>query len=651
MAQALMNQMESQMFSNTGGARLHRTGGLDRGQLGRVAAYVGASGGFGDLGNMGTMHTVTGANRAQLMDRARAQGDMGFVRDLEAIPDSALAGNRGVQALQLSQEARAQFNSTMQEYALVVGSIRDILGDIGDNNLFRALEDLAGFSGVGQAGAAQSRLQRIRQMATASGAPAEGLLATYTQLSQAGRAMGFNSQHAAAMAERSLSAQTARREDDIRVRGMFAARGFHIPDMTDTGHRQRMHQQTFMQDEMPELSTMLYAVQTSPNLSEPQRQQLLSQIRSTGQQPGTSSERRQRLLHMQGAVEKATGASMGFWFQHADGDTLGRLTADSSAVFGDVSAAEANNRNLNRLGMDLRTAFKGDTNRASAMVDLARQYSAATIMEQSERVGGQRGADMQFLAYTLARRHYAQGIVSHEQMQRQAELELDAFNVENTLGTQTASRNTILDGLLGGTAIGDQHVIGYLQAEQPAGKPLVGGREVDLSGMSVRDRLQHVRAAKDKGYGLQHLGDGRYQVYDPHQMAWGLEKLEKEHLAHVAATLGLSAEDREAVKDKGRAGVLEKGLTRERLMDGGFNAERLEKFMSVAKSDEGGRRLLLKALDEELKDEKYKDDKHREKRDKLEEARAELHSKEPFDMHYAFQRIVTLMTQILNKDG
>jgi hypothetical protein len=644
-AQALMNQMESQMFSNTGGARLHRTGGLDRGQLGRVAAYVGASGGFGDLGNMGTMHTVTRANRAQLMDRARAQGDMGFVRDLEAIPDSALAGNRGVQALQLSQEARARFNSTMQEYAQVVGSIRDIMGDIGDNHLFRALEDLAGFSGVGAAGAAQSRLGRIRQMSTASGAPAEGLIATFTQLSQAGRAMGFGSQHAATMAERSLSAQAARRHDDIRARGMFAARGIHLQDMSEAGHRQRLLQQSFMQTEMPELSTMLYAVQTAPNLSGGQRANLMAQIQAAGQGPGGSSERRARLMSMQGAVEKATGASMGFWFRHADGDTLGRLGSRAQDVFGAVSASEANARNLNRLGTDLRTAFGGDVGRARDMVDLARNYSAASIIEMADRVGGQRGRDMQFTALTLSQSEYGQGIVSREQMETQARLELAALNVENALGTQPASRSSLLDGLLGGTAIGDQQVISYLQTGGKDGQAIAQGREVDLSGRSVQDRLAHLREAQARGYGIQHIDGGRYMVYEPEDMRRGMSGLEAAHLQNVAKTLGVTGA-------KSAAEAFQTGLTHKNLAQlGAFGDGGLDKFMSLAQGDEMGRRMLITALDTELKNEKYKEEGNAAQRQKLEEARDTLRDQEPFDMNYAFQRIVGLLSQIVKGDS
>jgi len=634
-AQAMMNQMERQMFNNTGGARLHRTGGLDRGQLGRTVAYAAASGGYGDLGNVGRRISITGANQQAQIDAAMAVNDTDLAEDIRAITASALKGGKSVEVMAISRDARKKFAKVTEEYAQAVGSIQDIMGDIGDNNLFRALEDLAGFSGAGAGTAAKQRLNRIRQMSASGAGSAEGLIRTFTQLSQAGRAMGFNSQHAATIAERSLSAQAARGGDDQRARAMFAEQGLYIQDMTEAGHRQRMLQQTFMQDEMPELSAMLYAVQTAPGLSADERDRLRGQIQAAGSAPGSAADRRARLLNMQGRVEAATGASAGFWLQHADGDALGKLDAQSQAVFGQISAAEANQRNLNRLGQDMRTAFGGDRGRAQAMVDLARDYSAGTILDMAKGQTGQRARDMQFLAQTLLQREYAQGIVSKESRQNQDARELEALHVANALGDQPKSVGSIVEGLMGGTSIGSQQVMEYLQATG------VKGHEWVLTGKSTSERLELVRRAQAKGYGVTHKKGGKYMVYKPGEMVTGTKALEEAQIKQMAESLGVE-------KAKTMSDVY-KGLTKENLMKD-FSADRLETFMGVANTDAGGRAKLLSAIESELKDDKYKDpkgDADKKKKEQLEEARAQLKEQQPFDPHYALNRIVSLLQQIV----
>lgn len=244
MAIQSMRALEDQMFTATGAARTDRTHGLDRGELGRVMAMAGQRGLLSDVGEMATVQEFRTRDEIQAAlgaarERAAQTGssaDAGVVSDLETL-EAALGDSNEFdiprRVMTLSEEGKRRIGEVAEEGAKAIAAMKDMLGDLGDNQLWSAMEDFSGGRIASRRALAETteRIEMVQTLAAIAGGSPEAYMAMHGQLLGAfSQYVQTDSVSASRMADQSLQDVAMRRAGVANMRSVAQNMGLTVSD-------------------------------------------------------------------------------------------------------------------------------------------------------------------------------------------------------------------------------------------------------------------------------------------------------------------------------------------------------------------------------------------------------------------------------------
>jgi hypothetical protein len=314
MSRIATSRMQEHFFTNTGGARQHRTHGLDRSELGSIAGIIGMGGGFSNMS--GSMRDVNSeSDRKRMMESARKSGDMQMVNDLKDLKGADFTkGSHAV--FEMDKETSRQVNEKIQAGAKAMAAMKDIFGGGAMTDLVRHAKALTGMdiSSVMGSNEIQAKVGRMKVMAAVSGMTMAGV--THEQMAinrEVGN--GVSSNYGSAVAERVFydtnSAMDASKKfaDTQASSGMYVATASRAEVLALNVHGAKV-----LSRENPEVAGALYALSKTSGMSgehQAKIRQALAGVRNVGGATGT--ERRANLTaarnRLNEAVRAATGAS------------------------------------------------------------------------------------------------------------------------------------------------------------------------------------------------------------------------------------------------------------------------------------------------------------------------------------------------------
>jgi len=669
-ARSMLGVMESNMYNPLGGARTHRTGGLDRSELGAVAGHMLSNGMYGEVGNVGTIHKYkTRAEAKAARTKFKGSGDTDSVRQIDAMlqehtgkDGEALDFEMPQRLMTIDDGMKEKFRAATEQGAKVVGQIKDILGDIGSSALIAQLESLTGGAGGAQSlRMAEQRLQKVGAMAAAGGGSQQAYLAEHGRVAGLYQSMGMSSFSAAAASMDTMGAMSSKRLLNQKYVQTMADQGVYVEDRSEDAITESVMNVAAMHDENPELATMLYAAQTSSKLTGEQRAALEKKIQgATNAGAGlTGAERRQAVgKAMAGAaseVERQTGRSLRDWNDRAGGDALGQLQPGGASIMFNMSQKEMGNRSWDLLSKDLYNEMGANVSKTGVAV--AKKYSKATIAKHAatgEDWEGMTSAQLTYLADTLNGKDYSE-LVSEEGQTEALKKEIEERHGAMTLGDTPRGQNSIIEGILGGETISDAMVGESLRNKNNRGKTQ------ETMGWDDKKRKAFIDKHEAGGGAVLMDKDGNYVVYNAEEMEAGRKGLERESSAAIQKKLLGSEHVFDETLSPEALGTKFKARTTEVFaLEGEARVTALNEMTEGIKAGDVDPGVFLAQLETEIATgqeaaDKIKPKKAVEKKtqqdyvDKLKGLRDELQTTQPFDPQTWAVKIFAVLDSIMNK--
>lgn len=273
---ALM-RMQDNFFNERGGAMLHKTYGMDRGQLGDLAAYMGMGGAF--RGMQGTMTRVSSeSDRAMQHGAAMKAGNTALAQNLQALEGADFGKEQYV--FDMSKSDTDRMNRKMEAAARALGSVKDIFGDRALPDLLNIAKEVSGADITQLEGAREvvGRMQRIKAFSAMHGLSAEAVANEQAGMS---RALGGGAQGAAASEIVQGYVQTAMA--NLVGRGGAPSRDQVAGFMLSASNALEQEKQT------PVQAAALHALTTNRSLSQGQRTQLRQGLAAIENAEGTAA--------------------------------------------------------------------------------------------------------------------------------------------------------------------------------------------------------------------------------------------------------------------------------------------------------------------------------------------------------------------------
>lgn len=671
MARQMMRQVESQMFNEQGGARLHRTHGLNRSELGGAMGYMGTRGMLSDINGVSTTYDE-GTSRRDLKQR-RADARDPFEREqLDRIlkDEGGTLFDKGgklterQQIITVSEADRKRVADDVEDVAKTLGMIKGIMGDIGTSGLLQALDALS--SGQGKQGmqAAQNRLRNFKVAEMSGGGRADALLNAHVQMSQTYQQLGMSRHMALSAADSDTAAFSTSRLANQEWVNQMAQKGIYVANPTDSMAQTLVADTLALDSENPELATALFAIQRDRNLSPEQRATLLAQAGQVGK-AGSIEEMQRRSAGLAAAVGSATGVSMREWNRRAGGDPLSLLQGAQAQTYLDVSQEEMQRRMMGQLQNDMGgTAL--DRQAAAAIATEFSKSSMANFKEGdgiSERLtslgiaGDKQAGFVDQLMKTLGAPKYST-LLSDEERQAEAARQIEALRTEGKLDG-VRSTNTIIGGLLGEENISDAIAAEYMMSKGEGRGIEHSIEKLDMSGMSDVEKAKALKDAQQRGFVFSDK-DGNFSVLSNEAVEAGRKALEVHQKKKRAKALGVSVEDLEDPEKVSEVAKAANERFDALLADSDTEIKELDELASAAGSA-GGQSFVSK-LDKAIAAEKASAEKmagkkkHAEAYDtkmerigELEDLRNKINTEAPFDPASAVERIILAIEALTRK--
>lgn len=290
-----MRAIEDEMFTPTGGARTNLTHGLNREELGRVMAMAGQRGLLSDIQEMATVQEFRTRDEVETAlksarERAKESGssfDAGVVSDLEALEASLGDSdefNIPRRVLTMSEDAKRKIAEVAEEGAKAIAAMKDMLGDLGDNDLWTALEDFTGGRIASRRALAEAteRVETMQMLAAVGGGDPEAYMALHGQL--IGFLSGYartDSVSASRMADQVLGDVANRRTALNEVRGAAQSLGLTVSDdMEDRAIATMVKDASIIDREFGDAMGGLLLMQMSGNVSKEEQDQMMEDYQS-----------------------------------------------------------------------------------------------------------------------------------------------------------------------------------------------------------------------------------------------------------------------------------------------------------------------------------------------------------------------------------
>lgn len=287
MSRMMMSRMQDDFYSTSGGAKLHKTYGFDRGDIGSIAAYMGARGGYSGM-MMGQMHSIGSRQQYDsLMGQARREKNYDLVKELDAYKDSDF--KVPVNVMDLGQGASKAINEKISSGAKALAGIKDILGGRPIEELASVAEQLTGVSlaGANGPGAIQARVERVKNFAQTHGMSAQAVLNEQMGIAERLRTEEGLSKEQAAAASEIVQTETQNAVDSQSAkRGRLGSQGFSIRERSRdeiSALKQRGLGQIDRESQV--VTGALIALQDRKDLSEDDRKKIqdaLSGVKNVG---------------------------------------------------------------------------------------------------------------------------------------------------------------------------------------------------------------------------------------------------------------------------------------------------------------------------------------------------------------------------------
>lgn len=304
LSHALLTGMESHFFTDSGGARLHRTRGMSRDDLGSIAAIMLARGGGREFGPMGRMN-----EKGQI---------------------------------EASEAAQARLNQMVENTAEAVSMVRDFAGDMSMGDSIQALDRIMGGAVRSDTDIdrAKQRLQQIKEHAETVGASIEGWFSTVAEISDAMQSVGVGARAGTAI-------------------GMRAARDIAVlnprEEMRGRATEVMTRDNAAMLQETPELAQALYALQTS-GFSDVYMDQIRDAMAS-----GDPSTMQARMNAIARDIEQSTGVGFDVLARETGGDFVGNLRGGFEDTLAEMASVHMNARRREAVGNFMVDRFGAST--------------------------------------------------------------------------------------------------------------------------------------------------------------------------------------------------------------------------------------------------------------------------------------------------
>lgn len=517
-ARQMWSRQQESFYSSSGGAMLHRTGGLSRGELGGVAAYMGQSGAFTGM-QAGYLHTIKSKeDYARLQQGAASSGNRQFAADLDQFKGSNF--NIPANVLEITKDSSEALNKKISAGAQAIGAIKDILGGRPIAELASRAEALAGVSinSVDGAAAIKSRIDRIQNFAKTNGMSAQGVMANQMNISSQLQGMGLNAEDAS-IASESVQVATQAAMNSSRARAArLAERGIHTRQFSrEQVDAMSVAGLAYNRNETKEIDGALYALEVRTDLTPEQKASIRSGIDGIRNATGSNAmelqaNQRSGARALNSTLLNVTGTDASTWSKGAVlsptaareraaismdieqaknknlvGDILRRRGFDKDVVAGGFGAGTSEDvESLSAaLADDTRTRVQaalsnGDAKGARSIIastDGLDSKKKAELMAVIDRQGGSTesskrfGSALDVSSKLLADNAQLSNATSIQDRTRAIAAEGQNLLASQAFGTGIASDNLLTnlrEGLLGGSQITDEQVMQFAAAKGKA---------------------------------------------------------------------------------------------------------------------------------------------------------------------------------------
>jgi len=309
MSRVSLDRMQDHFYTDTGGARLRRTSGLNRSEIGQVASLIGQGGGFAGM-TSGELRTVgSESERQSMMAAAKRSGNSSLQKDLQSLEGEDF--NKGLSVFDMDQGTSRAVNEKIEAGAKAMSAMKDIFGSRPFLELSQYAKDLTGMdiSSVGGSQEIFAKVARMKVMAasagmsvgavsreqaamgTALGGGSFGSFAAEDIFRRTQGAINASNEYAVIQGEKGRYVATHSREEvnDINVQGAAA-----------------------LARENPEMAGALYALHKSEGMDPTNQGRIREAIAGVNSVTGaTSSERRSNLKEARNKLNEAVRTATG----------------------------------------------------------------------------------------------------------------------------------------------------------------------------------------------------------------------------------------------------------------------------------------------------------------------------------------------------
>lgn len=559
-ARILVQRQQEEFFNSTGGARLDKTFGLNRSELGGVASYIGMNGGFSGM-QMGRMHQIRNEGEYKAaMEKASASSNTQMMADLKAMRTDASGNNVNFenapgQVMEITAEQSNAINSKISKGAEAMASIKDILGGRPALELMASIEKLSGVDVNAMDGYSQAkaRVDRVKNFADTHGMSAQGVMREQLTIASQLEGMGVEGSAAAVASER-IQARSQVAFDENNVRNLaLSERGIASKKFSrDQLNAMGVGDVALIGKEFSTVSSAMAAMNTRTDLGEEAKANIQAGIDAVSNATGdTPAERHRNQKAAMVRLKKIYSDS-------TNGDSLDNykdfaLSAGSAGQMADIALGEGNARDKENvakytkqldksygkgtskaiaefqttLSMDTQSAIQkalanGDTDTANRLIQEADGLDAADKFNLTKVMAEQAGSPQSAKSFAaamdagsaiVAQKGLLAGSTSKQARNRADALKAQNFFASKEFGTGKSPQDVIAnlrEGLLGGTQITDEMKMEYATAKGLSTE--IGTTKDGKFSMDAKDSAKLLGQDKDnlsKVFGLEGTDEER----------------------------------------------------------------------------------------------------------------------------------------------
>ena len=340
-AKQLTRGVQENFFTATGGSRMAETSGMDRTEIGQIAAYMGLRGGFSGMGSAGDTREFRDKAAVQAeLKRVTDSGGEGtaYADELQSLVD--MDGDKGGVAFKINDQMVDKVNSKIREGAKALASVKDIIGDRGIGELADVAEKLTGLdiTNVENARSVTERFRRIKTFSEANGLNQEAVLSEQIQIGQHLRANGLSKEASAISSEVVQQQSRDAFVNNRAARNALQAQGLYAPETSVEDMKAISSADvTSMLKSETDVAALAYSIQSSTTMTPEQKAAFRERLATLGSRvTGDSKEERkssqfEEVKALESDLVDAGGMALGTVYDMAGGrdNVLGLVQSEA----------------------------------------------------------------------------------------------------------------------------------------------------------------------------------------------------------------------------------------------------------------------------------------------------------------------------------